>query len=73
MLCVVIAVLALALANTTQEGMPPAATVAEKASPCPSDLGSVCQSSAEAAKEKPSTVAGLHRLMVLRPGGRRRG
>ena len=74
-LCVVIAALALGLASTTSGGMPPAATVAAKSSPCPLRLGSVCQPSVNAARKERSTVAGLHRLAVPtpHPGNRPRG
>ena len=66
-LCAVIAALALGVASAISGGMPPAATVAVKASPCPVPLGSVCQPLAETARNKVGSTAGLHRVMVPTP------
>src|SRR3977135_1600962 len=66
-LCAVIATLALGLASTTSGGMPPAATVAAKASPCPVRQGSVCQPLTETARNKVGSVAGLRHLTVPTP------
>jgi hypothetical protein len=72
--CALIATLALGLMGPTQRGMPPAAIAAAKLPPCQSGLGPACQSSVEAERERPSTVAGLHRLSapVPHPGQQHR-
>ena len=62
LLCVMIAALALGLMSTLHGSMPPAATVAAAASPCPSAPGSMCQLSPDAAGQRVGATAGLHRL-----------
>ena len=63
-LCAVIAALTLGLVGMTRGGVPPAATVATNAAPCASDLGFICQPSAEGARKNVGPLAGLHRLSV---------
>ena len=74
LVCVLIAVLALGLANNLHGGMPPAATVTTEIPACPLARGSVCQPSTDAAGRGPGTVAGLHRLDLpkQRPGEQHR-
>ena len=67
LLCAMIAALALGLIGNLHGSVPPAATVAATASPCPSAPGSVCQLSADAAGQRVGAIAGLHRLAPPTP------
>jgi hypothetical protein len=67
LLCAMIAALALGLIGNLHGGVPPAATVAATAAPCPSVPGSVCQLSADTAGRRVGAIAGLHRLIPPTP------
>jgi len=62
LICLLFAVLGLGLMTNLHDGMPPAATAAAAASPCPSASGSACQLSADATAKTAGAIAGLYRL-----------
>jgi len=62
LVCAVIVALALGLLSNLHGGMPPAATVATKSSPCPPGLRSACPSPPESTSV--GAAAGLHHLAL---------